>query len=105
MRDNVALFVVIGHLHGQRAIDEQHIAAIDEGHAQGLAEQQGPESGSIDKKVAAQPARLAGFHIVDVTPVVFDDRGYFIDDVTYAEFLDAMIANKRREPASVQMIG
>src|ERR1700730_6451839 len=59
MRDNVALFVNIGHLHGQRPVDKQNIAAIDEGYTHRLAKQQGPESGSIDKEVAAKPARLA----------------------------------------------
>src|SRR5580700_10643188 len=51
MRDNVALWIIIGHLQRQRAIDKQHIAALNERHLHCLAQQQRPESRGVDEKV------------------------------------------------------
>src|ERR1700722_15892368 len=105
VRDDVVLWIVIGHLQSQRAIDKQHIAALDERHLQCLAEQPRPEARGVDEKVGLQPARLAGFHRVDIARVAFDYPGHFIDDVTDTQILDAMITDERGEAAGVEVIG
>ncbi len=96
--------IVIRNLHRQRPIDEQHIAAIYERHIQRRTEQQGPESEQSMNRSALEATGLRGLHGVDVVSA-FDDFGDLIDDVAYAEFADAMIAQERREPARVQMVG
>ena len=51
---------VVGHLHRQRGIAEQNVAAVLETHAQRLAQQQGREAGAVDEQVALRFRRPGG---------------------------------------------
>src|ERR1700730_18624073 len=105
MRDDIAILGVIWHLYGQGAIDEQHVAAIDEGDTHRFAQQQRPEPGAVDEESAIEISRLFRPPIGKITRLAPDHPRHAVDDMLDAEPLDAMIATERNEAPSVQMIG
>src|SRR6266700_947879 len=105
MRNDIAILGVVWHLNGRGAVDEQHVAAIDEGDTHRFAQQQRPEPGAVDEEIPIELSRFGGLQIGDVARLASDDPRHVIYDMMDAESIDAMIANERDEAPSVQMIG
>src|ERR1700761_1217513 len=99
MRDDSALRVVIRHLYGQRAINKQHIAAVDKRHSEAPAQQQRAESRSIDKEIRGQLPGLEGVHVLDIARVGFDDLGHVVNNVPDSQVLDTVLADEGSEAA------
>ncbi len=64
--------VVERHLHGERGIAEEDIAALLEPDAEGLADQQRREAAAVDEEVAEDLPGLLGQHALDVAGLGVD---------------------------------
>src|SRR5258708_38662827 len=81
MRNDIAVLGVVWHLYGQGAIDEQHVAAIDEGDTHRFAQQQRPDPGAVDEEVAIELSRLARLQIGDITRLASNHPGHVVYDM------------------------
>ena len=71
---NRSRFARVRHLHRQRTIAEQHVAALLERHAERLTDQQRLEARAIDEQVALDFARLRRAEAANVAVPVRDSR-------------------------------
>lgn len=92
------------HLHGQCAVVEGHVAAVDPATVAGPADQDCGLARAIEEQVTRQRRMAAQVQRGDVAIFRRDDAGYFGGDPGNAQPFGGMAGKQRRELARVQMI-
>ncbi len=104
LRGDGAGLLINRHLHGQRAIVEQHRASIDEVYAEMAAQQQRCMAGAIDEQVARNGAMRTSFDRRDIAVVGCGDAGDLVADMTHAEPGGGVAGEQGGKLAGIQMI-
>ena len=92
------------HLHGERRIAKEDVAAILEADAEGLADEQRREAAAIDEQVAGDLAGLPRQHALDIARLTLFDLHDVREHMADAELFGTMFREERRELAGIQMI-
>ena len=105
VRRNRDVSIFVRHLHGHRAIDEQHVALGDEGHTQCTSDELGAKAGAIDVQTAAVRVPCSCVTTPAIAPASSSSTSrHGADDVPDAQTLREP-CEIRAEAARVQVIG